>query len=209
MMLCTLSAADAVIHLTALPVELKWPNDLLVRGRKLAGLLAESVFQGDQLESVVVGMGMNVNVTFADAPPFIATATSLQLELGHPVQRLPLLAAYVNGVAQRYALLKSGLNPYEEWSSRLATLGRPVTVRLSGKPACDAGAQTDLGDRYLHGVAQGVDMDGALLLRTPDGVVHRLVAADVSLQGAIPGSATQIGANSCEGSDQRSPQTSI
>ena len=124
MMLCALSAADAIIHLTALPVELKWPNDLLVRGRKLAGLLAESVFQGDRLESVVVGMGMNVNMTFADAPPFIATATSLQLELGHPVHRQSLLVAYVNGVAQRYAQLRNGSNPYEEWSNRCEGSGQ-------------------------------------------------------------------------------------
>jgi BirA family biotin operon repressor/biotin-[acetyl-CoA-carboxylase] ligase len=177
-MLCALAAADAITDLTCLTVELKWPNDLMVDGRKLAGLLAESIFRGDQLEAVVVGMGINVNTDFTNAPPFIAAATSLRLELGHPVDRLSLLLAYLDGIARRYTQLKEGHSPYDEWSRRLATLGQHVTARLGNQAAAAKGGPP----QYLSGVAQGVDVDGALLLRTADGTVHRLLAADVSLR---------------------------
>lgn len=177
-MLCALAAADAVTDLTTLPVELKWPNDLIVSGRKLAGLLAESIFKGDRLDSVVVGLGMNTNTDFASAPLFAVPATSLRIELGHPVGRLPLLVSYLDGVARRYAQVKEGVSPYDEWASRLATLGQHVTARVSDRTAL--GEDTP---QYLSGVAQGVAADGALLLRTEDGIVHRLFAADVSLQG--------------------------
>ena len=184
-MLCALAAADAVTDLTGLDVDLKWPNDLLVRGRKLAGLLAESVFTGDRLDAVVVGLGLNVATDLGDAPPFMASATSLQLELGHPVDRLPLLVAYVSGVARRYAQLERGTSPYTEWASRLVTLGQHVTAHLGDPALPGKDGSLDATPRSLSGVAQGVDVDGALLLRAPDGTVHRLLAADITLRPSI------------------------
>lgn len=180
-MLCAVAAADAVTDLTSLPVDLKWPNDLIVRNRKLAGLLVESIFRGAHLEAVVVGLGINVNTDFADAPPFVAPATSLRHELRRPVDPLVLLIAYLDGVARRYAQLKQGISPYDEWASRLATLGQHVTVRLSDYSAQGKATAGEAPPRILCGVAEGVDADGALLLRTADGTVHRLLAADVSL----------------------------
>jgi BirA family biotin operon repressor/biotin-[acetyl-CoA-carboxylase] ligase len=167
-MLCALAAADAVAETTNLTVDLKWPNDLVIGGRKLAGLLTESAFRGDQLDFAVVGLGLNVNTDLAGAPQFLAPATSLRMELGHSIDRLELLLAYLDGVARRYARLKAGASPHQEWAGRLCTLGRPVIAHL--------------GDQTLSGLAQGVDADGALLLRTADGTVHRLLAADVSLR---------------------------
>ena len=168
-MLCALAAADAVTECTGLSVALKWPNDLLVQDRKLAGLLAEAAFKGACLDFVVVGVGINVNMDFVSAPEFITPATSLRLALGHPVARLDLLVIYLDGVARRYAQLKVGRSPYEEWAGRLVTLGRMVCVRQV--------------DETFEGIAEGVDPDGALLLRTADGACRRLLAADVSLQG--------------------------
>jgi BirA family biotin operon repressor/biotin-[acetyl-CoA-carboxylase] ligase len=172
-MLCALAAAEAITETTALPVDLKWPNDLLIGGRKLAGLLAESSLGADCLDFVVVGLGINVNTDLVDAPPFIIPATSLRLELGHAVDRLALLIACLDGVARRYVRLKEGASPYDEWVSRLVTLGQHVTAHL--------------GNRTLSGLAEGVDMGGALLLRGADGSVHRLLAADVSLREVQPG----------------------
>lgn len=166
-MLCALAAADAITDLTALAVDLKWPNDLLIQGRKLAGVLTESAIKGHRLDFVVVGQGINVNTDLTDAPPFITPATSLRQELGQPVDRLALLIAYLDGVARRYARL-SRESPYDEWANRLVSLGQAVTARL--------------GDQTLSGLAQGVDASGALLLRTADGTLHRLFAADVSLR---------------------------
>ncbi|MCP4514778.1 MAG: biotin--[acetyl-CoA-carboxylase] ligase, partial [Delftia sp.] len=147
-MLCALAAADAVNKLTALPADLKWPNDLLIAGRKLAGLLTTSAIKGDSLDHVIVGLGLNVNTDWSNAPPL--PATSLQQELGRPVNRLALLVAYLDGVARRYAQLAQQ-SPYEEWASRLITIGQFVTARQGGK-------------QTISGLAQGVDASGALLL---------------------------------------------
>ncbi len=166
-MLCALAAADAVNKLTALPADLKWPNDLLIGGRKLAGLLTTSAIKSDSLDHVIVGMGLNVNTDWTDAPPLTTPATSLRRELGRTVNRLALLVAYLDGVARRYAQLAQQ-SPYKEWASRLITLGQFVTARQGGK-------------QTISGLAQGVDASGALLLRTAQGTMHRLFAADVSL----------------------------
>jgi BirA family biotin operon repressor/biotin-[acetyl-CoA-carboxylase] ligase len=167
-MLCALAAADAITHVTGLTVDLKWPNDLLIEGSKVAGLLSETGFQGNEPDLIVVGMGMNVNVDFSAAPPLMAAATSLQLELGHPVDRVTLLTDYVDHVARRYRLLQAGASPYQEWAARLITVGQRVTAQQ--------------GDQTLTGTVAGVDTDGALRLGTPDGQTHRLLAADVTLQ---------------------------
>jgi BirA family biotin operon repressor/biotin-[acetyl-CoA-carboxylase] ligase len=182
-MLCGLAAADAVTASTGLPVALKWPNDLLIHNCKMAGLLGEALFQGDDLEAVVVGLGINVNVDVHSAPSFIAPATSLHQELGHPVDRLSLLVAYLDRVAERYERFKQGTRPFEEWSDRLVTIGQNVTARFSGQSRgeTDPVSAEESAEQSLSGLAHGVDEDGALLLRTPDGIVHRLMAADISL----------------------------
>ena len=87
----------------------------------------------------------------------------------------------VDGVSRRYAQLARGTSPYAEWASRLVTLGQHVTAHLGD----GEDGSRDATPRILSGVAQGVDGDGALLLRAPDGTVHRLLAADISLRPSI------------------------
>lgn len=170
-MLCALAAADAVEETAGLPVALKWPNDLIVvRGeswRKLGGLLAEGGFSGDRLEYVIVGVGVNVNVPPEVLPDLAPDATSVLAETGRETDRGVLLDRFLDGVGGRYARWRAGERPWAEWVARLATLGRPVRV------------VTPEGER--QGVAEGVDEEGALLLRTPDGNLHRIRAGDVIL----------------------------
>ena len=176
-MLCALAAADAVESVAGLSVWLKWPNDLVVesripdphspRWRKLAGLLTETGVTENRLEFVVVGIGINVNVPPEVLPTLAADATSILAEVGRQVDRAVLLAALLAGVERRYDALRAGGSPQQEWVTRLARLGQPVE------------ATTPTGT--LAGVAEAVDEDGALLLRTPDGVLHRLLSGDVTL----------------------------
>jgi hypothetical protein len=179
-------------------VALKWPHDVIAQGRKLAGLLSESLFVGSRVDSVVIGAGINVNTDLNQAPTFIANATSLRIELGHPIDRLPLLVAYLEGVAHRYAQFKRGTSPYDEWASRLVTISQEVIARSSGTTSSQRSGPTGRLPQELRGVAEGVDTDGALLLRTADGTVHRLLAADISLTEHVltpprsPGSGTPI-----------------
>jgi BirA family biotin operon repressor/biotin-[acetyl-CoA-carboxylase] ligase len=176
-MLCSLAAADAVEQVSGLRVTIKWPNDLMVRSRiphpasrnwrKLAGVLTETGVMGERLDFVVVGIGINVNVEPDVLPTLAPHATSILAEVMRPVDRLALLATLLDGVERRYEALHAGKSPHREWAARLATLGQPVRVTTS--------------EGALTGVAESVDGDGALLLRTPDGELRRLLAGDVTL----------------------------
>jgi BirA family biotin operon repressor/biotin-[acetyl-CoA-carboxylase] ligase len=167
-MLCSLAIADAIEGLTSLPAGLKWPNDIFIRGRKAGGILTESGTTGGRLDYVVVGMGLNVNLAASTLPELRGMATSLSQELGREVSRLELLWKILAGIEMRYESLRRGESPHEEWAARLINLGHQVQV------ATPQGA--------LAGWAEGVDADGALILRTPDGQRKRIVAGDVTLR---------------------------
>ena len=182
-MMCALAAADAVVETTGLRPDLKWPNDLQLGGRKLAGVLTELGFAADVppasrpaglashragLAWAVVGVGLNVNVDFAGWPELAETAISLCMALGRPVPRLPLLRAFLAGVEMRYEAMRAGRSPHREWASRLATLGHEATVNAP--------------DGVYQGTVVGVDEAGALLLRRRDGDTVRILAGDVTLR---------------------------
>jgi BirA family biotin operon repressor/biotin-[acetyl-CoA-carboxylase] ligase len=173
-MICGLAVAEAIEAEAPLKASLKWPNDILLAGRKAGGILTELATIGTALDHVVVGIGLNVNVEFqrGDASPDLAalakTATSIAQELGHPIPRLPLLLSILQRIDMRYARLRSGVSPRSEWAVRLSTLGQAVEiVSPTGRFA---------------GYAEGVGKDGALLLRLPDGTLKSFFAGDVTLQ---------------------------
>jgi BirA family biotin operon repressor/biotin-[acetyl-CoA-carboxylase] ligase len=176
-MLCSLAAADAVELVAGLQVTLKWPNDLVILSRipntqyptwrKLAGILTETGVTGERLDLAVVGIGINVNVALDVLPTLAPDATSILTETNQVVERATLLGSLLRGVEARYARLQAGKSPHAEWAARLATLGQHVEVTTS--------------DGVLAGIAEAVDKDGALLLRAPDGALHRLLAGDVTL----------------------------
>jgi len=167
-MLCSLALVEAIAEVTGLSAGVKWPNDVVIGERKVCGILTELGTVGRELRYAVVGLGVNVNVDFTQAPPLMYPATSLQQESGRPVSRLSLLKAFLEHLEARYQRLQAGESPHTEWEQLLVMLGRTVNVTTP------QGA--------LTGEAIGVDADGALLLRTADGVTHRLLAGDVSLR---------------------------
>jgi len=113
-----LGTAAAVEQICGLRPDLKWPNDLELRGRKLAGILAEGAFTGDRLGYVVAGLGLNANVDFAAKPDLQTIATSLQQELGRPVDMAALLVAILERTEVHYLELRRGISPVPAWSAR-------------------------------------------------------------------------------------------
>lgn len=168
-MICGLAVADAVEAETGLEVGLKWPNDVMLGGAKLGGILTEVGLQGGRVDYALVGIGLNVNLDPARlGTDLLLPATSLSQRLGREVDRLPLLWALLQTLEGRYLALQSGHSPQAEWAARLVTLGHEVRV-------------SD-GDRVLEGLAEAVDADGALRLRLADGRLETVRAGDVALR---------------------------
>ena len=169
-MSCGLAVAGAIELQTSLSAGLKWPNDVVIGGAKAGGILTEIELEGAQVEFAVVGIGLNVNLDPALLPADLPMpATSLCHELGTDVARLPLLWTLLQKIEERYSVLKAGQSPHVEWAGRLVTLGKAVTVSATGS--------------VLNGTAEGVDADGALLVRLADGRLEKVFAGDVSARG--------------------------
>jgi BirA family transcriptional regulator, biotin operon repressor / biotin---[acetyl-CoA-carboxylase] ligase len=168
-MICGLALVEAVATEVGLEAGLKWPNDLVVAGAKVAGILAEVGTSGDRLDYVIAGIGLNVNLAPEQLPGSLLTpATSLSRLAGRHVPRLPLLQTLLAALERRYLASEGACSPHSEWSARLVTVGQRVQVRRSGP--------------FLEGIAIGVDDDGALLVRLADGSMEKVIAGDVLLQ---------------------------
>lgn len=168
-MICSLAVRDAVRELLSLELGLKWPNDLVFGGRKLGGILTEIETGYSDIEYVIVGIGVNANWDPSGAE-FDQPAISLSNLAGRPVSRAEMLRVIVGRIAQRYAALRSGKSPVKEWEAALDTIGKAIVVESPSK--------------RLEGLAVGVDADGALMVRSSDGGLHRVMAGDVRVRSA-------------------------
>lgn len=163
-----LGATDAIEQITGLSVGLKWPNDLLINGKKMGGILTEVESAEGQVNFAIVGLGLNINMDAGTLLSLDAPATSLSAEVGYSVDRLALLTALLRHWEDRYRRWLRGESPREAWAARLVTLGRRVRVTV--------------GNETWEGKAVGVNEEGALLLRQDDGTVKTLWAGDVTLR---------------------------
>jgi BirA family biotin operon repressor/biotin-[acetyl-CoA-carboxylase] ligase len=162
------ATARAIRELTGLPARVKWPNDVLVDGGKIAGILAEATAGA---EWVVVGVGINANIALAALPVIEGyPATSLQALLGHPVDREELIRAVLRELDRTYAELRSGRTgpTLRRWRETTDTLGRSVRVEMP--------------DGAIEGTALDLDEAGALLVRLEGGEIRRVVAGDLRLR---------------------------
>lgn len=180
-MIAASSVAAAVEQVTGLPCGVKWPNDVLIGGRKVAGILSEMSLVEGHTNFVVVGIGLNVNTDLSLLGDIASTATSLSAELGRPIERETLLCQALLELESRYLPLLEPVSEvaegkvgtwhqvvFQEWRSRLVVLGQRVIV------------QGGLG--VEEGLAEDVERDGTLLVRRDDGTQLRVSAGDVSLR---------------------------
>ena len=167
-LVASLAICDA-LRRAGVDAGIKWPNDVLVGGRKIAGILTELAAEPDQVHWVVVGVGVNVNARAEDFPPELrGLATSVMLERGQPAPRALFLVACLTLLEEWYDRhAEEGFEPIRAaWKERSVTLGREVLVQLDG--------------RELVGQAEDLDATGALLVRSAAGV-ERVTSGDVSL----------------------------
>lgn len=161
----------AISSVTKVRPEIKWPNDLLVAGRKACGVLTELSAELDTIKHLTLGIGIDVNQTPADFPPELhAIATSLRIAGGETISRPELATRILQELDHDYGRMRAGRfeELADEWESHCSTIGQNVGIRV--------------GDRVLRGRAESLDVDGALLVRTQHGRLERVIGGDVTLE---------------------------
>jgi BirA family biotin operon repressor/biotin-[acetyl-CoA-carboxylase] ligase len=171
----TIASATALTRgirkLTHLRLDIKWPNDILAGGKKLAGILTELSAELDTVRYVVLGIGVNVNLAASDFPAELQDlATSLRLATGHELDRAELATSLLRELDRDYARVVAGEFDLlaDEWEAQCSTLGRDVTIQIGG--------------RRVTGRAESLDSSGALLLRTHHGHLERICGGDVAVE---------------------------
>ncbi len=165
-MIAPLAVCHAISEVTGIRADIKWPNDVQVGGKKVAGVLIES--SDERGGFVLVGTGINVNFDPRVHEEIRDTATSLRVEIGRTVDREAVLASYLAHFERRYGEARAGASVRDAWRARLVTLGQQVRVTWPGHTA--------------DGLAEDVDDDGSLIVRRDDGSAVTVEAGDVTLR---------------------------
>jgi BirA family transcriptional regulator, biotin operon repressor / biotin---[acetyl-CoA-carboxylase] ligase len=167
-MLAALAVQYSIRKTTGLKCQLKWPNDVLIKGKKVCGILLESQAAPYSVDYAIVGIGINVNMKLSEYTEISAIATSLADETGKEVSRIVLLQNLFVEMEKLYLRLQGGESILEEWRDNLVTLGKQIHVRA--------------GDEVFEGIAESVADDGRLMLRCADGRLMKFTAGDVTLK---------------------------
>ena len=161
----------AIKTAAGLAADIKWPNDLLIGGKKVAGILTEMSAEMDRVRHVILGIGVDVNQDAAEFPPELRkTATSLKIESGEEISRAGLAVEILRELDFDYARIRAGkfAAVADEWEAACVTIGKDVTIHV--------------GDRNFRGRAESLDDAGALSVRTEHGHLERITGGDVTLE---------------------------
>lgn len=171
----TIAAATALFRAiraqTGVTTEIKWPNDILIRGKKVAGILTELSAETDRIKYVILGVGIDVNQTAAEFPADLRRiATSLRIETGQKQNRAELAVKVLHELDRDYEHVREGRfeDLSAEWEKHCSTIGHQVVIHV--------------GDRKIQGRAEALDTDGALLIRTQHGHLERIIGGDVTVE---------------------------
>ncbi|MDE3839377.1 biotin--[acetyl-CoA-carboxylase] ligase [Bacillus methanolicus] len=173
-LLTAVAVVQAIEEITALSPKIKWPNDILINGKKVTGILTELQAEADRVKTIIIGIGMNVNQKASDFPEYIrSTATSLSIEKGGYISRPAIIRAVLSNIEKLYLLyLEKGFYPIKLlWESYAVSIGKKIIARtLSGN---------------ISGRALGITDDGVLMIEDDNGTVHHVFSADIDLTGKI------------------------
>jgi BirA family biotin operon repressor/biotin-[acetyl-CoA-carboxylase] ligase len=153
-------------------VSIKWPNDVLLRGKKACGILTEMKAAAGSLDFIILGMGLNINMNREDFDPTLRdAATSLKIETGADYDRLDMISKLFDFIVKWYKVFLIAGFPglRETWLQYADILGKRIKVVYK--------------DEFQTGIVTGIDDDGTILMQREDGVGERVIAGDVHLLG--------------------------
>jgi BirA family biotin operon repressor/biotin-[acetyl-CoA-carboxylase] ligase len=167
-LMAAVALTEALTPFAAVAPTIKWPNDILIQGKKLAGILTESSCEAGRVEFVILGAGINVNTSLESLPaPIHERATSLSAVNGKQISREKLFKRLIQDLDRCYGELEqSGFESLAaRWEAHFGLRGKKVKVEMVDQSFC--------------GTAMGLDRDGALIVEDEKKVVQRVIAADV------------------------------
>jgi BirA family biotin operon repressor/biotin-[acetyl-CoA-carboxylase] ligase len=168
-MIASLAAVKSMETVTGFKAGIKWPNDVLIEGKKAAGILIENELKGNRAVYSIIGIGINVDLKAGEYPEIADTATSLQTQSSPEDLSIKLITSLLTEFEILYVQLPDGKLIFNDWRDRLITLGQKVTATSS--------------NQIITGTAESVDESGALTIRQPDGTLATVVSGDVTLRG--------------------------
>ncbi|GAB6183739.1 biotin--[acetyl-CoA-carboxylase] ligase [Thermodesulfovibrio hydrogeniphilus] len=164
------ACTTALRRITNIPVQIKWPNDMLIDHKKVGGILSEMKIEGEKIKAAVVGVGININMTEEDIPEEIKEiATSLRICKGEEFSRAMIAVEVIKEFDKWYQLLekKNRKTIIDRWMQLSGTIGRQVKIVLT--------------DRELIATAEAIDEEGRLIVKLSDGTYEKICAGDVTL----------------------------
>lgn len=162
------SVCEAIKQLHSLPVSIKWPNDVLINGKKICGILTELTTRRGVTSGVVVGIGINVNQKASELPRALGTpATSLLIESGNKISRLELLVKILERFEHYYRLFSKDQREQvtNQWRRFSSTLGQQVRIQTH--------------EATFIGTAVDIETDGGLVVRKDNGFLVKMFSADI------------------------------
>ncbi len=167
--LTALALVDAIHNMTGLKTLIKWPNDIYLKDKKIAGILTEFSADKKRVEYVLIGIGLNVNWDIRGKSGLNHLATSLVKEIGHPVSRVDLLIKILEFLEGYYRLLLKGQDSfiYKRWNELSMVIGKEVLV--------------DSSNERKKAMVKGIDKNGALVIKDENGKESTIICGDLKV----------------------------
>ena len=164
-MAASLAVSRTIKAISRIKADIKWPNDILINGKKVCGILIENGLKGNSVQYSVIGIGINLNVSVNNYPEIVSTAISLSDAV---VGRVPAALFTQRLLLEFENLYLSGGSVFDEWQNSLITLGKKVT--------------STSGALVIEGIAESVNPDGSLIIKQTGGSLFKAVAGEVTLR---------------------------
>ncbi len=170
-LITAIAVVRAIEEITGIEPEIKWPNDILLDGKKMTGILTELQAEADKINFLIIGVGMNVNHQLEDFPPEVREmATSLAIKQGEQISRVALIQSFLKNFEKYYQIYtEKGFAPLKIiWETYATSIGKSIIARtVSG---------------VIAGKALGISEEGVLLIQDDEGKIHHVYSADIEVK---------------------------
>ena len=169
-MIASLAICETTEMITNATAHIKWPNDVQVNNKKLAGILIESSINGNQVDYSILGIGLNVNMDIRNHPDINQIATSLKNINNNPVDKNTVLEILYEKLNYYYTKVKNNESLTDQWASRITTIGENVTISFPGTKK-----------NPITGKAQKILQDGSIQMILNNGTIFNASAGEISI----------------------------